>query len=153
MCSHRYFLQHSVLNWIYFPIPVCYNISRGNLWSPPALLLGRYRYVSTKFFVGTLILNNVCVKHFLIQSVFFAMYSPKVNPLSHSSTIGAAHTSETNCLKHAAWNMKYLYDATNQYMWRSLEKGAALLVRLFWIYVANHVVDSLTINLSPWDPF
>ncbi len=27
--------------------------------------------------------------------------------------LGAAHTSETNCLKHVAWNMKYLYDATN----------------------------------------
>ncbi len=29
---------------------------------------------------------------------------------------GAAHTSETNCLKHVEWNMKYLYDATNQYI-------------------------------------
>ncbi len=29
---------------------------------------------------------------------------------------GAAHTSETNCLKHVAWNRKYLYDATNQYI-------------------------------------
>ncbi len=30
--------------------------------------------------------------------------------------LGAVHTSETNCLKHVAWNMKYLYDVTNQYI-------------------------------------
>ncbi len=36
--------------------------------------------------------------------------------MSSCVILGAAHTSETNCSKHVAWNMKYLYDATNQYI-------------------------------------
>ncbi len=43
---------------------------------------GRQRYVLTEFFVGNLILNNIRLNHFLISSVFFAVFSPRVNLLT-----------------------------------------------------------------------
>ncbi len=46
----------------------------------------------------------------------------------------------------SGWQMTFVTDCT----WRSLEKGTTLLVSPFWSYVANHEVDSLTINLSLW---
>ncbi len=39
-------------------------------------------YAPIKFFVTNLMLNNFYLKHFLIQAVFFAVFSPKVNLLS-----------------------------------------------------------------------
>ncbi len=45
-----------------------------------------------------------------------AMSTPSHYATSTYVILGAAHTSETNRLKHVAWNMKYLYDATNKYI-------------------------------------
>ncbi len=49
---------------------------------PPVHSWRRQTYAPTEFFVANLMLNNVYLKHFLIQDVLFAVLSPKVNLLS-----------------------------------------------------------------------
>ncbi len=52
----------------------------------------------------------------IIDDEWWHVYSLKLWSLQKlKGLLGPAHTGETNCLKHVAWNLKYLYDATNQY--------------------------------------
>ncbi len=57
--------------------------------------------------------------------------------------LGAAHPSETNCLKHVAWNVKYLYDATNQYIsmeQRTLWNKKCMFLAICFMKLINCVV-------------
>ncbi len=45
------------------------------------------RYALIEFFIQNLMLNNFYLKHFLIQCIFLAALSPKVNLLSHFGSL------------------------------------------------------------------
>ncbi len=62
-----YFLQNSVLKWIYFPIPIHYNISKVVIFGALSSTLGGGRDMrSMIFFVGNLIPKNFYLKHYLM---------------------------------------------------------------------------------------
>ncbi len=84
---NQYFLQRSVLKWIYFPNQYTIILQTWQCLEPLAPLLGRWTYAPTEFLVANLILNNFYLKHFLIQSVFFGVFSSKENLLSCFSKV------------------------------------------------------------------
>ncbi len=73
---NRYFLQHSVLKWIYFPNQYIIIFQTWECLEPLELLSwGKYTYAPTELFVANLLLNNFYLKHFLIQKAYFLQCS------------------------------------------------------------------------------
>ncbi len=86
------FLAASSLNWIYFPIFVHYYFSKMGIFRAPWFhsRKGKGRgktYACVDFFVWNSISNYFYLKLFLMQCVFLAASSPKLNLLSHFCTI------------------------------------------------------------------
>ncbi len=90
------------------PVPVFFHRSKI-FWKSTSVKVSKGWYTLANQTVHVQFVNGSCTK---------CMYMWTKLRCTDCIQLGAAHTSETNCLKHVAWNMKCLYDATNQYIFQ-----------------------------------